>query len=125
LTFVLAEAPNGAVRVQWKGETPLKASALLAAPATEGERREVMALLDAVTELLEEKGAEWEGQPQELLDTLEETTSAILPERPDELTKPLRKLAAPQETFIVRPTRKRAGENNEKVVRWLRLAFHE
>jgi len=85
----------------------------------------MMALLDAVTELLAEKGGEWEGQPQELLDTLEETTSAILPERPDELIKRLRKLAAPQVTFIVKPTSKRAGENNEKVVRWLRLAFHE
>ena len=125
MTFALAEAPSGAVRVQCKGEIPLKASALLAAPATEGQRRKMMALLDAVTELLVEKGGEWEGQPQELLDALEVTTSAILPERPDELTKRLRKLAAPQETFSVRPTRKRAGETNEKVVRWLRLAFHE
>jgi hypothetical protein len=123
LAFALGEAYNGAVRIEWKGETSLKAHALLAAPVSEEERREMMALRDAVTELLEENDGTWEGQPQALLDTLEETTSAILPERPDELTKRLLKLAETEGTFVVRRRRIRAGEDSEKVVRCLRLTF--
>lgn len=123
LAFALAEAYNGAVRIEWKGETSLKANALLAIPVSEEERREMMALRDAVTELLEENDGTWEGQPQALLDTLEETTSAILPERPDELTKRLLKLAETEGTFVVRRRRIRAGEDSEKVVRCLRLTF--
>ena len=125
LAFALSGASNGAVRVEWKGETPLKANALLAAPVSEEERREMMALREAITKFLEENYGEWEGQPQALLEVLEETTSAVLPERPDELTKRLLKLAATGGTLTVRPTRKRAGENNEKVVRWLKLALRE
>jgi hypothetical protein len=124
LEFALAEAYNGAVRVEWKGETSLKANALLAAPVSEEERREMMALRDAVTDLLEENDGEWEGQPQDLLDVLEETTSAILPVRPDELTKRLLNLTQTGETFIVKRGRKRVvGEEGEKVVRWLKLAL--
>ena len=67
---------------------------------------------------------EWEGQPQELLDILEETTSAILPERPDELTKRLLKFSETEGPFVVRRTRKRA-EDSEKVVRWLKLTLRE
>jgi hypothetical protein len=125
LAFALAEASNGAVRVEWKGETPLNANALLAAPVSEEERHEMMALRDAVTELLEENGGKWEGQPQALLDTLEETTSAILPDRPDELTKRLLNLAETEGTFVVRRRRKRVGEDSEKVVRWLKLVLGE
>jgi AAA domain len=125
LEFALAEAYNGAVRVEWKGETPLNANALLAAPVSEEERHEMMALREAVTELLEENGGKWEGQPQALLDTLEETTSAILPDRPDELTKRLLNLAETEGTFVVRRRRKRVGEDSEKVVRWLKLVLGE
>jgi hypothetical protein len=125
LTFALTEASNGAVSVEWKGETPLKAHALLAAPVSEVERRETMALRDAVTDLLEENDGRWEGEPQELLDTLEETTSAILPERPDELTKRLLNLTQTGETFIVKRGRKRVGEDSDKVVRWLKLVLGE
>jgi len=126
LAFALAEAPNGAVRVECKGETSLKAHALLAAPVSEIERREMMALRDAVTDLLEENDGRWEGQPQELLDTLEETNSAILPERPDELTKRLLNLTQTGERFIVKRRRKRVeGEEVEKVVRWLTLTLRE
>jgi hypothetical protein len=125
LAFALAEAYNGAVRVEWKGETPLNANALLAAPVSEEERHEMTALRDAVTELLEENGGKWEGQPRALLDTLEETTSAILPDRPDELTKRLLNLAETEGTFVVRRRRVRAGEDGEKVVRWLKLVLGE
>ena len=125
LTFVLAEASNGAVRVEWKGETFLKANALLAAPTSEEERRELMALRDAVTELLEENDGRWEGEPQQLLNVLEETTSAILPERPDELTKRLLNLTQTGETFIVKRGRKRVVGEGEKVVRWLTLTLRE
>ena len=125
LTFALAEATNGAVRVEWKGVTSIKASALLATPANEEERREMMALREAVTELLEENGGKWKGQPQELLETLEDTTSAILPERPDELAKRLLKLSETERTFVVGRTRKRAEEGSAKVVRWLKLTLHE
>jgi hypothetical protein len=125
LEFALAEAYNSAVRVEWKGETSLKANALLATPVSEDERREMMALSNAVTELLKENDGEWQGQPQKLLDTLEETTSAILPERPDELTKRLLKLAETEGTFVVRRRRIRAGEDSEKVVRCLKLTFRE
>jgi RecA-family ATPase len=125
LAFALTEATNGAVRVEWKGETSLKANALLATPVSEEERREMMALSNAVTELLKENDGEWEGQPQKLLDTLEETTSAILPERPDELIKRLLKLAETEGTFVVRRKRKRAREGGEKVVRWVKLTLRE
>jgi RecA-family ATPase len=125
LEFALAEAYNGAVRVEWKGETPLKANALLAAPVSEEERREMMALREAVTELLEVNDGTWEGQPQVLLDVLEETTSAILPERPDELTKRLLNLAETEGTFVVTRRRKRVGEDSEKVVRWLEVTLRE
>jgi hypothetical protein len=84
-----------------------------------------MALRDAVTDLLEENDGRWEGEPQELLDTLEETTSAILPERPDELTKRLLNLTQTGETFIVKRGRKRVGEDSDKVVRWLKLVLGE
>jgi RecA-family ATPase len=125
LTFALTEASNGAVRVEWKGETPLKASALLAAPASEEERRELMALRDAVTELLKSNNGEWKGEPQKLLEVLDETTSAVLPERPDELSKLLLRLAQTGDTFDLERTRKRAGEDGEKVVRWLKLTLRE
>lgn len=125
LVFALAEAANGAVRVEWKGETSLKAAALLATPANDEERREMVALREAITELLKGNDGEWAGQPQELLDTLEETTSAILPERPDELTKGLLKLSETEGTFVVMRTRKRAEEDSEKVVRWLKLTLRE
>jgi hypothetical protein len=92
---------------------------------SEEERREMMALRDAVTDLLEENDGEWEGQPKDLLNVLEETTSAILPERPDELTKQLLKLVETQETFTVRRRRKRVGDGNNKVGRWLELMFRE
>jgi hypothetical protein len=84
-----------------------------------------LALRDAVTDLLEENDGRWEGEPQELLDTLEETTSAILPERPDELTKRLLNLTQTGETFIVKRGRKRVGEDSDKVVRWLKLVLGE
>jgi RecA-family ATPase len=125
LAFALAEASNGAVRVEWKGETPLKANALLAAPVSEEERREMMALREAITELLEVNDGTWEGQPQVLLDVLEENTSAILPERPDELTKRLLNLAETEGTFVVTRRRKRVGEDSEKVVRWLEVTLRE
>jgi RecA-family ATPase len=125
LAFALTGASNGAVRVEWKGETSLKANALLAAPVSEEERREMMALRDAVTGLLKENGGRWEGQPQALLDTLEETTSAILPDRPDELTKRLLALAETEGTFVVRRRRIRAEEDSEKVVRSLELTFRD
>jgi RecA-family ATPase len=125
LAFALAEASNGAVRVEWKGETPLKANALLAAPVSEEERREMMALREAITELLEVNDGTWEGQPQVLLDVLEETTSAILPDRPDELTKRLLNLAETEGTFVVTRRRKRVGEDSEKVVRWLEVTLRE
>src|SRR5215208_1265873 len=125
LTFALTEAPKGAVRVEWKGETPLNASALLAAPASEEERREMMALRDALIKHLEANDGEWEGQPQTLLNVLEETTFAVLPERPDELTKRLLNLTQTGETFIVKRGRKRVGEEGEKVVRWLTLTLRE
>jgi len=38
LAFALAEAANGAVRVEWRGQTPHDAAALLAAPADPEER---------------------------------------------------------------------------------------
>ena len=85
----------------------------------------MMALREAVTELLEENGGKWKGQPQELLETLEDTTSAILPERPDELTKRLLKLSETERTFVVGRTRKRAEEGSAKVVRWLKLTLRE
>ena len=91
--------------------------------SSEEERREIMALREAVTDLLEGNGSEWEGQPQELLDTLEENTSAILPERPDELTKLLLKLGETGETFMVERSRVRAEEDSNKVVRWLKLTL--
>ena len=46
LAFTLEEAHNGAVRVEWKGETALNAAALLAAPVDDEER-------DALTEAQE------------------------------------------------------------------------
>jgi hypothetical protein len=125
LTFALTEAANGAVRVEWKGETPLNASALLAAPASEEDRREMMALRDAITELPEANDGEWEGEPQTLLGVLEETTSAVLPERPDELSKQLLTLAQTGETFSLKRRRKRVGQEGEKVARWLRLTLRE
>jgi RecA-family ATPase len=125
LAFALTGASNGAVRVEWKGETSLKAGALLATPANEEERREMTALREAVSDLLEGNGGVWEGQPQGLLDILEETTTAILSARPDELIKRLIRLSETEGTFVVARTRKRAREDSEKVVRWLKLTLRE
>jgi hypothetical protein len=48
LTFALLESDNGAVRVEWKGETPHTAAALLAAPTDPEER----SALDEAAEFL-------------------------------------------------------------------------
>jgi hypothetical protein len=93
LAFTLSEAANGAVRVEWKGSTPLDARTLLAVPSDDEERRELTALKSAVVGLLEGSGGAWEGTPTELHDLLAGQDLAALPDRPDELTKRLQKAA--------------------------------
>jgi hypothetical protein len=52
-------------------------------------------------------------------------TSAILPDRPDELIKRLLRLAEKEGPFVVTRTRRRAREDSEKVVRWLKLSLRD
>jgi hypothetical protein len=118
LAFVLREAANGAVRVEWKGETPLDAAALLAAPTDEEERRELIALRDVVVGLLEDSGGSWEGEPTELFNVLAGIDLAVVPDRPDELTKLLQKLARVGTSVSLSRGRRR---DREEVVRSLRL----
>lgn len=118
LAFTLAEAENGAVRVEWKGETPLDATALLAAPADEDTRHEIVTLRTAVCKLLEENGGSWEETPTELCGTLGDIDLAAVPERPDELTKKLKAVSRTSQVFTVSQSRKRA---KDKVVRTLKL----
>jgi hypothetical protein len=118
LAFLLTEAANGAVQVEWKGETPLDSAALLAAPMDEEERRELIILRDAVEVLLEGRCGSWEGTPTELFTLLGDIDSAAVPDRPDELTKRLLKLARAGMGLSVVIGRKR---ENGKVVRTLKL----
>ena len=122
LAFTLDGAANGAVRVEWQGETPLDASALLAPPMNDEERRELGALRDAVAELLKENAGVWEGQPQELYNELADLDLAALPDRPDELTKRLKKIASTGQIFTMSTGRERRGET---VVRLLKLVSRE
>ena len=58
LTFTLAEAANGAARVEWRGETSLTAAALLAAPVDPEERSALDEAKDFLRDALEE-GTRW------------------------------------------------------------------
>lgn len=118
LVFVLNEATNGAVHVGWKGETFLDADALLATPMDDEKRWETAALRDTVVDHLEENGGTWEGTPQELYEELADVDLAALPDRPDELSKRLSKIARMGQTFTVSRSRKR---NGDKVMRVLKL----
>jgi hypothetical protein len=64
LTFALVESDNGSARVDWRGETPLSAAALLAAPADPAERS---ALEEAMEFLRDElaSGPVWSEQVKE------------------------------------------------------------
>lgn len=53
LAFILTAADNGAVRVEWKGQTPLDAAALLSAPADHEERSTLSEAQDFLREVLE------------------------------------------------------------------------
>jgi hypothetical protein len=122
LAFMLAEAANGAVKVEWKGETPLDAAALLAAPADDEGQRQLASLRDAVVTLLEGNGGKWEGEPKELFDTLAARDFSVLPDRADELTKLLQKIARMNTILRVSRGRRRDGD---KVVRTLTLELSE
>jgi AAA domain len=122
LAFMLAEAANGAVKVEWKGETPLDAAALLAAPADDEGHRQLASLRDAVVTLLEGNGGKWEGEPKELFDTLAARDFSVLPDRADELTKLLQKIARMNSILRVSRGRRRDGD---KVVRTLTLELSE
>ncbi|WP_162924555.1 AAA family ATPase [Rubrobacter indicoceani] len=119
LVFTLEESAGGSVRIEWKGDTTLDATALLASPLDDDERREMMTLRDAVSELLNENGGEWESTPQELFDKLTEADCGVLPERPDELTKALKKTARTGTAFTV--SRGWRKDDNGKSKRVLRL----
>jgi len=77
------------------------------------ERREIMALRDALAKLLEGCGGSWEGTPTELHDLLAERDLAALPDRPDELTKRLLNLARAGTAFTV----SRGWRGKERVLR--------
>ncbi len=117
LAFVITEAPNGAAYVEWKGTTPLDAGALLAAPGDDQERRDQLALRDAVVRFLEKGGGGWEGTASELYELLAESDLAELPERPDELTKSLLKMNPDRSGFTVR----KGYRGNNRI---LRLHLH-
>ncbi len=74
LAFTLVEAANGAVRVEWKGETALSAAALLAGPADEEER-------DALTEAKEFLGEALAGGPIPAREVQEEAQAAGIAKR--------------------------------------------
>jgi hypothetical protein len=52
LAFILTAANNGAVRVEWKGQSPLDAAALLSAPADHEERSTLSEAQDFLREVL-------------------------------------------------------------------------
>lgn len=58
LAFELTEANNGVVRVEWRGETPLTADALLSAPVDPEERSALGEAKDFLLEALED-GPRW------------------------------------------------------------------
>jgi hypothetical protein len=89
------------------------ANALLAAPMDDEERREMMALRDALVELLEGCSGRWEGTPTELHELLAERDLATLPDRPEELTKRLLNLARAGTAFTV----SRGWRGKERVLR--------
>jgi hypothetical protein len=101
LTFGLIEAANGAVRVEWKGETSLDARALLDTSVDTDQRREFIVLQEVITSLLDESDRTWEGTATELRALLAEENVAALPERPGELTKRLKKIVGTVDTFTV------------------------
>lgn len=121
LTFTLEEAANGSVRVEWRGSSPLDASALLSAPADDEDRREQMALRDAVGELMEQNGGQYEASPQALWEALADRDAEGLPDRPDELSKILKKIARSGGTLRVSRSRKRDGET---VIRTIKLSVN-
>lgn len=89
LSFSLQEAANGSVRVEWRGETPLAADTILAGPADQDTKE----LRQAVEDQVKENGGEWVATPKEMHDALGENDLALLPDRPNELTKKLLDLA--------------------------------
>lgn len=110
LAFCMREAANGAVRVEWRGETTLTAEAALAGP-TDHETRD---LRRAVEDLIRERGGEIEATPRELHDSLAERDLAALPDRPDELSKKLPELARTSTTGL---TVTRGWRGKERVLR--------
>jgi hypothetical protein len=110
LTFCMREASNGAVRVEWRGETTLTAEAALAGP-TDHETRD---LRRAVEDLIRDRGGEIEATPQELHDALAEHDLAALPDRPAELSKKLTELARTSTTGL---TVTRGWRGKERVLR--------
>lgn len=123
LAFALTEADNGAVKVEWKGQSHLSADTLLEAPMDQDERQEAAALRDAVKELLVDNVGEWEGTPKALYDLLADKDLSALPDRPDELSKRLIKLSRSQAGIKVSRTRKK--DDAGKVVRMLKLKTGE
>ncbi len=110
LTFCMREAANGAVRVEWRGETTLTAEAALAGP-TDHETRD---LRRAVEDLIRDRGGEIEATPRELHDALAERDLAALPDRPDELSKKLPELARTSTTGL---TVTRGWRGKDRVLR--------
>jgi hypothetical protein len=139
LAFVLTQASNGAVRVEWRGETTLDASTLLDAPVNGEERDELNALRDAVVDLLEGadndvqgetvtklfegSGGRWEGTATQLHAQLARRDVAALPDRPDELTKRLMKLASTSDAFTV--SRRWRGKERVLVLQLLQHQYPE
>lgn len=74
LAFILTEAANGAVRVEWKGETALSAAALLADPVDDEER-------DALTEAQAFLGEVLAGGPVPAKEVQEEAQAAGIAKR--------------------------------------------
>lgn len=74
LVFALSEAENGAVRVDWKGESILDAAALLSAPTDPEERSVLQEAKDLIREMLSEG-------PAAASDIKQEARSADISER--------------------------------------------
>jgi hypothetical protein len=64
LAFALTEAPNGAVRVEWKGETAHTAAALLAAPTDPEEKSALAEASEFLRDVLR-RGPVWSVQVKE------------------------------------------------------------
>ena len=122
LAFTLTEAANGAVRVEWKGATPLDARTLLAGSMDDEDRTELNTLRNIVVDLLEDSGGDWEGPATELHDKLTAADLAALPDRPDEMVKRLKKIARTGTAFTLSRGWRRV---NDKSTRVLRLRRYE